>query len=251
MVMLILNADDWGRTKETTDRIRECVLCGTVSSVSAMVFMQDSERAATIATAQGIDAGLHLNFTTAFSGRYCPARLTEHQKRVARWLGYHRFAKTIFHPGLIRSFEYVVAAQLDEFHRLYGGEPRRLDGHHHMHLCTNVLFTELLPAGTIVRRNFSFEPREKSFVNRFYRCLSDRILARHHRLSDFFFSLRPLDVPNRLARIFSLARCFVVEVETHPVTAAEFRFLSGGEILRRLGNQRIATGFIVEANGNG
>ena len=35
--------------------------------VSAMVFMEDSERAASIARADAIDAGLHLNFTTAFS----------------------------------------------------------------------------------------------------------------------------------------------------------------------------------------
>src|SRR2546426_10477618 len=46
--LLIMNADDWGRDRQTTDRTFECVLRGTVSSVSAMVFMEDSERAATI-----------------------------------------------------------------------------------------------------------------------------------------------------------------------------------------------------------
>src|SRR4029077_20103780 len=62
--VLIINADDWGRSQETTDRIAECVAHGAVSSVSAMVFMEDSERSAVIARERGIDAGLHLNFTT-------------------------------------------------------------------------------------------------------------------------------------------------------------------------------------------
>src|SRR5258708_25144263 len=57
--VLIVNADDWGRDYETTARTLECALHGTISSVSAMVFMQGSERAAAIARERGIDAGLH------------------------------------------------------------------------------------------------------------------------------------------------------------------------------------------------
>jgi len=47
--LLIINADDWGRDPENTGKILDCVLLGAVSSVSAMVFMEDSERAAAIA----------------------------------------------------------------------------------------------------------------------------------------------------------------------------------------------------------
>src|SRR5208337_4418972 len=61
--VLIVNADDWGRDRETTERILQCVRCESVSSVSAMVFMEDSERAAVIAQETGIDGGLHLNLT--------------------------------------------------------------------------------------------------------------------------------------------------------------------------------------------
>ena len=39
--LLILNADDWGRDRLTTDRILDCCLLEAVSSVSAMVFMED------------------------------------------------------------------------------------------------------------------------------------------------------------------------------------------------------------------
>ena len=48
-------ADDWGRDRETTERTLECFNQGAVSSVSAMVFMEDSERAAAIALERGIE----------------------------------------------------------------------------------------------------------------------------------------------------------------------------------------------------
>jgi chitin disaccharide deacetylase len=243
--ILILNADDWGRNVETTDRILECVLHGSVSSASAMVFMEDSERAAALARGRGVDVGLHLNFTTPFSAPVATGRLTEHHERVSRFLLRSRLSQVVYHPGLANSFEYVVAAQLAEFRRIYDEEPRRLDGHHHMHLCANVLLRRLLPSGTIVRRNFSFQPGEKSGANRLYRAVIDRILAKRHRLTDFFFSLPPLEPADRLQRIFCLARRCVVELETHPVNPQEYLFLTGGKILTQIARTRIATGFDV------
>ena len=241
--LLIVNADDWGRSSKETDAILNCVLRGAVSSGSAMVFMEDSERAAVIARERGIDVGLHLNFTTSFTAPNCPAPLVQRQQELARHLLQHRLAQVVFHPGLVRSFEYVVRSQLDEFHRLYQKEPERLDGHHHMHLCTNVVLGQLLPRGTLVRRNFSFQAREKPYVNRLYRLLVDLLLSRRHRLVDFFFPLPPFEPADRLQRIFSLAEHYVVELETHPVNPEEYEFLAGGEIFRRIGNLRVARRF--------
>lgn len=237
--LLIINADDWGREARTTGRIADCVRRGAVSSVSAMVFMEDSEEAAELAREGDIEAGLHLNFTTPYSAAGCPTRLMEHQQELARYLRKHRFAQVVFHPGLMRSFEYVVKAQLDEFRRLYGKEAERVDGHHHMHLCANVLFQRLLPSGALVRRNFTVQPGEKSLWNRYYRLSVDRMLSRRHRLVDFFSSLAPLVPQGRLQQIFSLARQFVVEVETHPIRPEEYRFLEGGEIFRQARDVRI------------
>ena len=247
--LLIVNADDWGRDHETTDRTLECILRRTVSSVSAMVFMEDSERAARVARERGIDAGLHLNFTTGFSAPGVPAPLIEHQQRLSRYLRRHRLAQVLFHPGLTGSFKYVVAAQRDEFTRLYGAEPDRFDGHHHMHLCANVVFRNLLPSETVVRRDFTFQSGEKGVWNRVYRQFIDRILSRRHHLADFLFSLPPLEPPDRLQRIFSLARQFIVEVETHPARPEEYRFLIGGEIFRRIGDLPIAPRFAVPPRG--
>ena len=177
---LIVNADDWGRDRNTTDRTLDCVRHGSVSSVSAMVFMEDSERAATLSREHTIEAGLHLNLTTPFSVGRCPARLIEYQQQIARHLLRHRLAQVVFHPKLIRAFDYVVKTQLSEFIRLYGVPAARIDGHHHMHLCANMLLQGLLPLNTIVRRSFSFEVGEKSVWNRYYRRLVDRMLARRH-----------------------------------------------------------------------
>jgi chitin disaccharide deacetylase len=240
---VIINADDWGRDKEVTDHSLDCVLQGVVSSVSAMVFMEDSERAAALAQHNNVDAGLHLNLTTAFTSSGCKSGLRNQQQRLMRFLRGSHLSPAIYHPGLASSFEYVVKAQLEEYERLYGMPAGRVDGHHHMHLCANIQFQQLLPAGTIARRNFSFSAREKGAINRIYRRWQDRRLARRHRLTDFFFALLPMDPPCRLEEIFALANRSSVEVETHPVNPEEYRFLIGGELLRRAGATRIARGY--------
>jgi hypothetical protein len=229
---LIINADDWGRDARTTDRTFECFQHGTLSSASGMVFMQDSARAASIAAERGLDIGLHLNLTATFSAPETPTRLASHQQKVREYLCAHRFARLLYHPGLANSFEYAVARQFEEFSRLYGSTPDRIDGHHHMHLSANVLLQGLLPSGAIVRRHFSYEPGEKIFRNSVFRLFSRALLAGRYRVTDFFFSLPPLKSEVRLQRIFNLAQRSVVELETHSINPEEYRFLTGGDLIR-------------------
>ena len=228
---LIINADDWGRDVQTTDRTLECFQHG-LSSASGMVFMEDSGRAARIATEQGLDIGLHLNLSTPFSASGVSSALETHHKKVCEYMCAHRLARLLYHPGLANSFEYVVTRQYEEFSRLYGRKPHRIDGHHHMHLSANVLLPGLLPSGTIVRRHFSYEPGEKMLRNFAFRLYSRAVLAGRYRVTDFFFSLPPLKRNARLHRIFSLAQRAIVELETHPINPEEYRFLTGGDLLR-------------------
>ena len=65
--MLIINADDWGRSVAETDAALKCFRERRITSVSAMVFMGDSERAAELAKENKLDVGLHLNFTDRFT----------------------------------------------------------------------------------------------------------------------------------------------------------------------------------------
>ena len=239
--VLIINADDWGRDHETTQRIFECslswqhLLCkchgfhgGFGASRSASPRIGNRCRP---------PSELHDTF---FSVERSGAA---NEMSVQNWpliCEDTALAQVIYDPRLTGCFEYLVAAQVDEFHRLYGAVPKRLDGHHHMHLCANVLWGRLLPEGTVVRRNFSFRPGEKSLGNRLYRGLVDRMLARRHRLVDFLFSLAPLEPADRLQGIFSLARQHAVELETHPVDPEEYEFL-GDEVFRRIGDLPIAS----------
>jgi len=245
---VIVNADDWGRDCATTDRTLDCFRSGAVSSLSAMVFMADSVRSAEIARTFGIDAALHLNFTTPYSAPHCPSKLKEHQREIARRLTTHRFAPALYHPSLTASFEYVVKTQLEEYERLYGAPAARFDGHHHMHLCANVQYQGLLPHGSIVRRNLSFERGEKHFLNRLYRRIQDRRLARHHRMADYFFDMHPIEPQTRLRRIFELAIRFDVEIETHPVRDEEFTFLINEQIQRCSSGVRIANGYTLRSH---
>src|ERR1700738_82109 len=242
--VVIVNADDWGWKVEATNRILDCIRRNAVSSVSAMVFTEDSERASSLARENNIDAGLHLNFTTPFTSGEAPLKLLEYQRRIAHFLRSHRYAPILFHPLLASGFDYVVKSQLEEFERIYGAPPHRIDGHHHMHLCTNVVLQRLIPEGTIVRRNLSFAPGEKRPINRWYRRMEDRLLSTRHRTTDYFFDLLPTE-KLRVRRICELARLHNVEIETHPARAEEHRFLTGGGLAQIAPELTIARGFVV------
>ena len=188
--MLIINADDFGRSVAETDAALQCYTAGRITSVSAMVFMADSERAAELAKGEKeLDVGLHLNFTERFTGKNKCAKLTDYQNRLAIYLGRNKYSQLFYNPLLRREFSYSCKAQVEEFTRLFGKPPSRIDGHHHMHLCANLLLSNLIPAGIRIRRNFSFWPGEKSSLNRAYRALG-RSLARSS-ISSYGLFLRP------------------------------------------------------------
>jgi chitin disaccharide deacetylase len=234
--MLIINADDWGRSRAETDAALACCEQGRVTSVSAMMFMDDSERAAKIAKSQTVKVGLHLNFTETFSGKDVSARLLKDQKRISRFLRANKFAPVVYHPFLRRQFQDVCSAQLAEFIRLYGAEPSHIDGHQHMHLCANVVFDGLIPADHRVRRNFSFRRGEKGNLNIIYRRFIDSILRRRHQLTDYFFDLARFLTTEQFAPIVTLAGRADVELMTHPARMAEQTFLLSDSFSETLGN---------------
>lgn len=227
--LVIVNADDWALNAAVTDSILACAQARAISSVSAMVFMDDSQRAADLARQHDIDAGLHLNLTCAFTAAGVPSKLLEHQHRISAFLRYERYARVLFNPLLARSFDYVTRAQIEEFERLYGAAPRRIDGHHHMHLCANVLVQKLLPPQAVIRRNQSFAAGEMSALNRWYRRTQDSYVARHFTTADYFFDLCPIET-SRLARILDRARDWSVEIGCHPDRMEESEFLMSGEL---------------------
>ncbi len=234
--MLIINADDLGRSVRETDAALACYARWRISSVSAMVFMADSDRAAALARRAGVPVGLHLNLSEAFSTERAPPELTQRHDRVRRFLCASRYALVVYNPLLRGDFEAVVQAQLEEFGRLYGQAPHHIDGHQHMHLSTNVLVQKLLPHDIPVRRSFSFLSHQKGALNRWYRGRVDRTLERRHRLTAHFFSLSQQLREQGMARVTALARSNTVELMVHPAWPQEWSFLmsSSGEALQPL-----------------
>jgi predicted glycoside hydrolase/deacetylase ChbG (UPF0249 family) len=234
--MLIINADDYGRSAAETDAALSCYQAGRLMSASVMVFMADSERAAELAKENGLDVGLHFNFTEEFKGKNKSGRLADYQNRLAIYLTQNKYSQLFYNPLLQQAFSYSYHAQAEEFERLFGKPPSHIDGHHHMHLCSNLLLSNLVPAGIRIRRNFSFFPGEKSWLNRTYRALVDRRLARSYRLTDYFFDLSQCIQGKKLDRVAALAGSSNVELMTHPVVRAEEDYLLSDEfsgILRR------------------
>jgi predicted glycoside hydrolase/deacetylase ChbG (UPF0249 family) len=238
--MLIINADDWGRSVAETDAALRCYKEGRITSVSAMVCMDDSQRAADLAKENGIDVGLHLNLTEEFTAKNCPSPLRRAHERIARFLKSAKYSQLLFNPFLRKEISYSYEAQAAEFKRLFGKLPSHVDGHHHMHLCGNLLWSSAIPAGMRMRRSFSFWPGEKSWPNRTYRALIDHRLASKYRLPDYFFCLSQSIQENKLGRVEGLARSKKVELMTHPVVPLECDFLMSHEFQAML--QRLETG---------
>src|SRR5215831_3378869 len=98
--MLIINVDDWGRSAAETDAALRCHTAGRITSVSAMVFMADSERAAERAIANRLEVGLHVNFFEPFTDTRCPERLRACHDCIVRFLRRNKYAQIIYNPSL-------------------------------------------------------------------------------------------------------------------------------------------------------
>jgi chitin disaccharide deacetylase len=230
--MLIINADDWGRNRTSTDNSMLCFKKGSITSASAMVFMADSIRAAELAHELGLDTGLHLNFTLEFDGNFNKSKLMECQQRIVSFLRRSKYHSLFYNPWLRKDFEYVYHAQYEEFGRLYNKQPTHIDGHHHIHLCTNMLVDGLIPRGSKVRRSFTFSPGEKNIFNIFYRSIVDLILKHRYICTDYFYGFTPYQGTERLQYIAKLSQSSNVELMVHPERQAEYSYLISEEYIQ-------------------
>jgi predicted glycoside hydrolase/deacetylase ChbG (UPF0249 family) len=239
--MIIVNADDLGRSPPETDAALACYEHGRITSATAMVFMEDSRRAAAIANDRGIDVGLHVNLTQRFTGAVTSGALRERHDRVARFLNAGKYAFLVYNPALRDDFRYVYQAQLEEFARLFGRSPSHIDGHHHQHLCSNMLLDRIIADGEKVRRSFHFWPDEKGLPNRVYRRTVDKLLAKRCTVTDYFFALGQCMSAQRRARVVEVARTASVEIMTHPNEAAERAFLLSDDFQSTFGTLEMGT----------
>jgi chitin disaccharide deacetylase len=239
--VIIVNADDWGRCRAETAAALHFFAARRITTVSGMVYMADSDRAAELARSAGMDVGLHLNLTQPFEQAGVPPGLVSDHEKVATFLSRNRYSQLLYHPALRQRFKSVYEAQAEEFERLYGSRPRRTDGHRHMHLASNMLLDGIIPEGQFVRRSFSFEKGEKSAVNRAYRRLVDWRVSSRYRTTDYFFALSQHLKLDRLRRLTGLAPDARIELMTHPVDPAEHAVLSSEQFATFLADSGVGT----------
>jgi len=223
--MLIITADDYGKTRHATDNINKCFSSKRITSASAMVFMEDSERAASIALKTSLEVGLHLNFTEPFTSCNIPLTLRDHHNKIVSYLAGNKFSQVIYNPFLGDSLKYLFQAQYDEFLRLYGKPPDFYNGHHHMHLCANILASNIIPKGLRLRGTFTFEYGEKNPINILYRRILNVWISKKYISTDTFFSIDPIQNYERLRNIINRAAKETVEIEVHPENPEETEFL--------------------------
>jgi predicted glycoside hydrolase/deacetylase ChbG (UPF0249 family) len=233
--LLIVNADDWGGERRSTEAIHEAFGAGRVTSTTAMVFMEDSGRAAEIAKAERLPVGLHLNLTQPFTDPATPAPARERQQRVAAaFLGHGRDG----HPGTsqVRRWLYdpriaglvgdVLRDQLERFEALYGGPPDHFDGHNYVDTAPNVFLSRALPRGAKMRNSLDRYPLGKGAMA-VARGLRQQVRGWRFRSTRYVLHITDLELPGdpRLAT----AETDPVEVICHPDNPAEMERLMSDE----------------------
>jgi predicted glycoside hydrolase/deacetylase ChbG (UPF0249 family) len=229
--MLIINADDWGYDTATTDAIVAVHREARVTSATAMVYMQDSVRAASIASKSSIPIGLHLNLMEQYSDVNTPADVRSRQKWVVSQYrtGYRR--RWIPGRRLFSTARVCIEDQLEAFAELYG-DLTHVDGHQHGHLSSAALWTLASRDNLVIRRGFTFRRSDKRLHNRMLRLALNRSLDLRFRTTDGFHSIRTLHPRlggHGLEEIFREAQDRDIEIMVHPALPDEFEILMSAE----------------------
>jgi predicted glycoside hydrolase/deacetylase ChbG (UPF0249 family) len=231
--LLIVNADDFGRTAPATDSILACFSAGRLTSTTGMVYMADSERAASIAARHDLPIGLHLNLTQRYTDPVAPREIRLRQDRLVTFFRTHELMRWVYHPTLGSLLASCIQDQLDAFRRMYGREPSHIDSHHHAHVSSNVLLSSALPSGVKLRRTFTPLPGYRSWANRRYRSTINQVMARKFRGTTYFFDLSGFQYALR-ADHFLHHSGVSIEVMVHPEYQYDYALLMSTSWLEAL-----------------
>lgn len=216
--LLIVNADDFGWNRGATDLTAECFAAGQITSTTALMYMEDSDRAAALALERDFPVGLHLNLTDPFTAGSVPGPVRERQARACEIFGGAGLRKRswIYDPRLRGLTEAAIRDQLERFRALYGREPTHVDGHNHVQVCPNVITARAL-AGEKMRDALWSYPSTRSAMG-VARALRRGLTARGHRTTRYFLDVAELHrgSPEELARRVGLSSQTSVEVMCHP-----------------------------------
>ena len=247
--LLIVNADDWGGSEATTEAILGAFEAGRVTSTSAMVYMPDSDRAAEVATREGLPVGLHLNLTQPFESPDVPAAVRDKQlQTVKRFAGVGRdgrpgtasLRRWLYDPTVRGAVDQAIADQLKRFETLYGKAPTHFDGHNYVDASPNVFLSRSIPRGSAMRGSLGAYPLERSAMGRL-RAARQAIRGRRIRSPDHVLHIADLQLSGQLDPRLRLADGASVEVICHPDDERERTALMSPAWQRALGEYRLGS----------
>jgi chitin disaccharide deacetylase len=242
--LLIVNADDFGLRANDTDAILECFQAGAISSATALVWMSDSDRAASVAERAGLPTGLHLNLIEPYTAADVPERVAATQCRVVEHLRAGGLGAQLYHPGWAQDFGRCIGDQLSRFHELYGHAPTHIDGHRHMHLAMNALLSRALGPVRRCRRPVNRAPAESARHKRLARRGLGVLVRLRFTTTDACFSIRSLHPAlGGVGLDAELARAGRASVElfVHPGYGDELPVLRSDDWRARIAAQRLGS----------
>jgi predicted glycoside hydrolase/deacetylase ChbG (UPF0249 family) len=233
--LLIVNADDVGYDAHHTDATLECLTARRLTSATAMVYMEDSDRASALLKDADLGIGLHLNLSEAFTDPKTPGPIRARQgKLLSRFHedGPRRLRRWLYDPLIQAEVERSIADQFQRFQELYGRPPTHMDGHQHVHVSPNVFLARAIPTGTAFRNSLNRYPVRRSAVG-IARTVRQRAISARFRSTGHLFDINDVD-PRRLAPgqadpWLRLADSATVEVMAHPGFPHEFDCLMSPE----------------------
>jgi predicted glycoside hydrolase/deacetylase ChbG (UPF0249 family) len=241
--ILIVNADDLGAAVSATDAILTCHHERTITSATAMVYMEDSNRAAELAIGQHLPVGLHINLTSPYTERVVPQAVRERQARLIGAIGRSRAHKWVYDVRLRTEVDRCLRDQLDRFVELYGRQPTHFDSHHHIHVCPNVFLSGALRSGERIRNTLIWSARQSHLILEARRA-RQRLLEQRLRSPAAIVCLDVLlrqhgPLPDPVVEsVLSALPAASAEVMAHPQDPAEFAFLMSEPWRRMLASRR-------------
>lgn len=223
MKEVIINADDFGLSKEVNEGIIESHTNGIVTSASLMMTMSAVNHAVTkLHKYPNLDVGIHLDLTwgKALSD---PSRIPSLTNSCGDFVGKRKLLVRLLINSISQNeIEREISAQINAFKKL-GIKPYHADVHQHFQ-CIPVVMKALMNVAIAENIPFVRLPFERVFatpVNAFVSLMSlnsEKYWKANIKKTDYFIGLSLTDNMNETALIktFSKLKSGLIEVMCHP-----------------------------------
>jgi len=239
---IILNADDFGLSKDVNKSIIYCYKNGILTSTTLLSYGEKFDNAVKMAKENpGLNIGVHLALDGPFSIPYFQSTIIDPETKtffkrgeIARKI--KRFK--IRHKDLVRMYSLQIERILDNNINI-----SHIDHHHHFHIYFTVLKALIDVAKKYqikyIRSQNILLHINKSFTKKIYRHIHQFYLKRKLKTIDGYFDIVPDNleiVIDRLTKLLKMKKT-IIEIVTHPrdLNDLDSQFLVNNRVIELLG----------------